>query len=121
MRTLILVAFIAAPLGAAELRAGVAKADLDPPLGIPMAGYGPTRFSKGTLDALEARVLTLADGKRTIAFVTLDLCFTFNEAAMDQIRGEVRGTRDRGPGPNDGSIVAPTEGPIVKVRRARTV
>ena len=94
MRTLILVAFLAAPLGAAELRAGVAKADLDPPLGIPMGGYGPTRFSNGTLDVLEARVLALADGKRTIAFVTLDLCFTFNEAAMDQIRGEVRGTVD---------------------------
>jgi neutral ceramidase len=94
MRTLILLALIAAPLGAAELRAGVAKADLDPPLGIPMAGYGPTRFAKGTLDALEARVLALSDGNRAIAFVTLDLCFTFDEKAMDQIRNDVRGAVD---------------------------
>jgi len=40
MRLLILIALgVTAPLGAADLRAGVAKADLDPPTGIPMAGY----------------------------------------------------------------------------------
>jgi hypothetical protein len=81
-------------LAAAELRAGVAKADLDPPLGIPMAGYGAARFSKGTLDPLEARVLALSDGSRTIAFITLDLCFTFDEKAMDQIRADVHSTVD---------------------------
>lgn len=74
----------------AELRAGVAKADLDPPLGIHMAGYGPTRTSTGTLDPLEARVLAISDGDRTIALITLDLCFTFDEKFMDQIRSEVR-------------------------------
>ena len=95
MRTLILISLIAAaPLGAAELRAGVAKADLDPPIGIPMAGYGTARFAKGTLDPLEARVLALSDGSRTIALVTLDLCFTFDERVMDQIRANVRGTVD---------------------------
>jgi hypothetical protein len=75
---------------AADLRVGVAKADLDPPLGIPMAGYGAARFAKGTLDPLEARVLAVSDGNRTIALVTLDLCFTFDEKAMDQIRADVR-------------------------------
>ncbi len=95
MRTLILVAMAMAPsLGAAQLRAGVAKANLDPPLGIPMAGYGATRLAKGTLDPIEARVLALSDGNRAVAFVTLDLCFTFDEKAMDQIRGEVRGVVD---------------------------
>lgn len=92
MRTLLLFVSISVQLGAAELRAGVAKADLDPPLGIPMAGYGAARFSKGTLDPLEARVLALSDGSRTIAFITLDLCFTFDEKAMDQIRADVRST-----------------------------
>jgi neutral ceramidase len=95
MRTLILIAIAAAgSLGAAELRAGVAKADLDPPNNIPMAGYGSARFSKGTLDPLEARVLALSDGSRTIAFITLDLCFTFDPAVMDRIRAEVRPTVD---------------------------
>ncbi len=94
MRTLLFALMLAGPVGAAGLRAGVAKADLDPPLGVPMAGYGPTRFSKGTLDPLEARVLALSDGNRTVALVTLDLCFTFDEKAMDQIRADVRGTVD---------------------------
>lgn len=74
---------------AAELRAGIAKADLDPPTGIPMAGYSAGRMSKGTLDPLEARVLALSDGSRTLALVTLDLCYTFDEANMNRIRAEV--------------------------------
>jgi neutral ceramidase len=89
MRTLLLIAILAVRAHA-EFRAGVAKADLDPPLGIPMAGYGAARFAKGTLDPVEARVLALSDGNRTIAFITLDLCFTFDEKSMDQIRADVR-------------------------------
>ena len=80
-------------LSAAEFRAGVAKADLDPPAGIPMAGYS-TRYSKGKLDPLEARVLALSDGTRTIALVTLDLCFPFDPPVMDQIRAEARASVD---------------------------
>jgi neutral ceramidase len=95
MRGLIVIALaVAAPVVAAELRAGIAKANLDPPVGAPMAGYGSARFATGTLDPLEARVLTLSDGSRTIALVTLDLCFTFDEKVMDQIRAEVRGAAD---------------------------
>jgi hypothetical protein len=80
-------------LSAAEFRAGVAKADLDPPSGIPMAGYS-TRYSKGKLDPIEARVLALSDGTRTIALVTLDLCFPFDPPVMDQIRAEARASVD---------------------------
>lgn len=94
MRTFILLALLAVRMNGAQLRAGVAKADLDPPLGIPMAGYSAARFVKGTLDPLEARVLALSDGSRSIALITLDLCFTFDEKAMDQIRADVRGTVD---------------------------
>ena len=81
-------------LQAAEFRAGTAKADLDPPMGIPMAGYGSARFAKGTLDPLEARVLALSDGARTIALVTLDLCFPFDPPVMEQIRAGARGSVD---------------------------
>ncbi len=91
---LIAVSASASSMNAAELRAGVAKADLDPPTDIPMAGYGAARFAKGTLDPLNARVLALSDGSRTVALVTLDLCYTFDEKVMDQIRGEVRGQVD---------------------------
>jgi len=92
MRSL-LIPITAVILQAAEFRAGIAKADLDPPTGLPMAGYG-VRYSKGTLDPLEARVLVLSDGTRTIAFVTLDLCFPFDPPIMDEIRRAVRGSVD---------------------------
>ncbi len=92
MRSL-LILITAVLMHAAEFRAGVAKADLDPPTGLPMAGYG-VRYSKGTLDPLEARVLVLSDGTRTIAFVTLDLCFPFDPPIMDEIRQAVRGSVD---------------------------
>ena len=95
MRRLIAFALTSASLlGAAEFRAGVAKADLDPPSGTPMAGYGSARYSKGTLDPLEARVLALSDGSRRVALVTLDLCYTFDPQVMDQIRRDVRGSVD---------------------------
>ena len=70
MRVPALVLITTAAFG--EFRAGVAKVDLDPPTGIQMAGYS-VRYSKGTLDPVEARVLALSDGARTVAFVTLDL------------------------------------------------
>ena len=92
MRSL-LILITAVLMHAAEFRAGVAKADLDPPTGLPMAGYG-VRYSKGTLDPLEARVLVLSDGTRTIAFVTLDLCFPFDPPIMDEIRRAARGSVD---------------------------
>jgi neutral ceramidase len=92
MRTLLILT-TAVFLHAAEFRVGVAKADLDPPTGLPMAGYG-VRYSKGTLDPLEARVLVLSDGTRTVAFVTLDLCFPFDPPIMNEIRRAARGSVD---------------------------
>ncbi len=73
----------------AEFRAGVAKADLDPPIGIAMAGYS-ARYSKGTLDPVEARVFAISDGSKTVALVTLDLCYTFEPPVMEEIRASVR-------------------------------
>ena len=74
---------------AQSFTAGVAKIDLAPPTGIQMAGYS-TRYSEGVHDPIEARVLTLSDGRRRIALVTLDLCFPFEPPAMDEIRAAVQ-------------------------------
>ncbi len=90
MRALLFWIALATLGSGAEFRAGVAKATLDPPPGLPMAGYG-TRYAKGTLDPLEARVLALSDGTRTIALVTLDLCFPFDPPIMQEIRDGARG------------------------------
>ena len=58
----------------AQLPGGVAKIDLEPPLGTPMAGAGygglPTLAKALTIQEIEARVLALSDGSRTVALVS---------------------------------------------------
>ena len=87
------LSLVVLPLSAATFTAGVAKVDLEPPPGAPMAGYS-VRYAKGKRDPIEARVLLLSDGNRRIAFVTLDLCFPFEPPAMDQIRSAVKAEAD---------------------------
>jgi hypothetical protein len=88
-----LLAFCAVTAWAGEFRAGVAKVDMEPPPGIQMAGYD-VRYSKGTLDPIEARVLALSDGSRTVALVTLDLCYTFDPPVLAEIRAGVKDSVD---------------------------
>src|SRR5690349_19143323 len=65
-------ALLAQPQGG--LQAGVAKVNLEPALGMAMGGYGArTGVAQGVLDPVQARVLAISDGRRTIALVTLDL------------------------------------------------
>ncbi len=59
----------------AQLLAGTAKADVTPPVGGPMYGYGArgTNVSTGVHDPLYARAIVLDDGTTKLAIVTLDL------------------------------------------------
>jgi hypothetical protein len=61
----------------AELRAGVARVDLTPPLELhaPLGGYGErmNRPAEGVHDRVFAKALVLADGKRKFALVTADI------------------------------------------------
>ena len=59
---------------ATEIRAGVARADITPPIGGPTAGYSSAQPSDGVHDPLSARVLVLESGQETIAIVACDLC-----------------------------------------------
>jgi neutral ceramidase len=82
-------ALLAQPQGG--LQAGLAKVNLEPPLGMPMSGYGArTGVAQGILDPIQARVLALSDGHRTIALVTLDLAFGLDLPEMESIRAAVR-------------------------------
>ena len=63
-------------LPAESLKAGIAKVDITPPVGVPLWGY-ELRDSTGTLDPLYARVLVLEVGEKCLALVTLDLGRTF--------------------------------------------
>ncbi|MEE2777346.1 MAG: neutral/alkaline non-lysosomal ceramidase N-terminal domain-containing protein [Acidobacteriota bacterium] len=75
-----------APLSA-ELRVGVARADITPPLGGAMYGYGArgSNTSTGVHDPLYAKVLVASAGGETVALVTLDLgAFEKDRAARVQ-------------------------------------
>src|SRR5204863_7917690 len=73
------------------LQAGVAKVNLDPPLGMTMSGYGArTGVAQSVLDPVQARVLAISDGHRTVALVTLDLAYGLDPAEMNEIRAAAR-------------------------------
>jgi len=55
------------------LRVGVASVCITPQEPVQMAGYYYERISEGVHDDLYARAVTIADGKRSIAVVSLDL------------------------------------------------
>jgi hypothetical protein len=59
--------------GADALSAGVAVADITPPVGYRMAGYFSERLSTGTRDPLHAKALVLRQGGERAALVFCDL------------------------------------------------
>ena len=85
----LLVLGAAASLPGATLRAGVAKVDITPPVGVPMWGY-TLRDSTGTLDPLYARVLVLEVGEKRLALVALDLGRCFGHDSLERLRAAVR-------------------------------
>jgi neutral ceramidase len=62
---------------ASELKAGVARVDLTPPLELnaPLGGYGErmNRPAEGVHDRIFAKALVLTDGKQKFALVTVDI------------------------------------------------
>ena len=74
--TLLLMTLAAASLNAADsLRAGFATADLTPPLGVEMGGFGYNlgRAGDGVRDKLLARAAVLQIGARRVAIIGCDL------------------------------------------------
>ncbi len=61
------------PLPGAELRVGTAAVNINPPNGIPLAGYYQERGSQGVLDNLYANAVVLDDGQTRVALVVCDL------------------------------------------------
>lgn len=53
-------------------KAGFAKADITPELGVPLAGYYYRRVSDGVLDPLHARCLALSDGAASALVYMID-------------------------------------------------
>ena len=55
-----------------KLKIGFAKTNINPPLGIAIAGYYVPRFAKGFLDDLEVAALAVACGGKTILLMSAD-------------------------------------------------
>ena len=79
-----LVLLTAAPAGA-QLRVGVATADVTPPPGVRMYGYGARgeNLSTGVHDPLYAKAIVLSDGQRRAAWVTMDLGYADKPLTQD--------------------------------------
>ena len=76
---------------AAGLRAGVAKVDITPPLGLKMYGYGGRKDgATRILDPLYARVLVLEAGDKRVALVVCDLGRPFAPAWIERLRENAR-------------------------------
>lgn len=64
------------------IRAGVAVADITPPIGYRMSGYFSERPSTGTHDPLQAKAIVWRQGDEQAALVVCDLCEVFVESGL---------------------------------------
>jgi len=70
-----------------SLFAGAARADITPPVGIAMCGYGErTVGAQGIHDPLFARVVVLKDGHLSLAIVSADLVYLYSDRIIAEAR-----------------------------------
>ena len=83
----LLLLLFCVPGRAAVMKAGVARVDITPPVGVQMWGYfDRLKGAEGTIDPLYARVLVLEAGEQRLAYVDLDLGRTFGPASLERLR-----------------------------------
>ena len=70
------------------LKAGFARVDITPPLGITLSGYPIVRHADGVLDPLLATAVAFDDGKKRALVFSLDI-IGFNQKLMDRVRKTV--------------------------------
>lgn len=73
----------------AQMRAGIGKTDITPPLGTPMAGYFYERLSTNVHDPLYAKALVLESGEQKMVLVTVDNVAISSECT-DNARAKIR-------------------------------
>ena len=66
-----------------KLSVGFAKVNINPPLGIDVAGYYVPRIAKGFLDDLEVNTMVLSCEDKKIALVSVDVCGYTNEYSAE--------------------------------------
>jgi len=70
------------------LWAGVSAIDITPPVGHPMAGYGPGRNATGIASPLLARVLILQTDTVSLALVSCDLVWLYSERIVAEAKAK---------------------------------
>jgi neutral ceramidase len=79
------------PVVAAGLKAGAAKVEITPPLGLEMYGYANRKGgATAVLDPLMARVLVLEAGEQRMALVNMDLGEPLATAWIERLREHAR-------------------------------
>ncbi|MDI9432798.1 MAG: neutral/alkaline non-lysosomal ceramidase N-terminal domain-containing protein [Planctomycetota bacterium] len=82
------VGLCACSMSRAALRAGCAKVDITPPLGLKLIG-SQGKPSDSVLDELYGRALVLSDGANTVAIVSVDLLYSPLEEITNPVRALV--------------------------------
>ena len=73
IRKVIVAAFVlTAGVAMAEFKAGFARVDVTPPLGIPMVGYFAHRVADGVLDPLYVDCVAVSDGTNNALIYCVD-------------------------------------------------
>ena len=71
-KIIILVLAFGAGMAFAEFRAGFARVDATPPLGLPLVGYFTTRIADGVLDPLYIDCVAVSDGTNNALIYCVD-------------------------------------------------
>jgi len=88
-----------------NLKAGVARVDITPPVGTPLGGFaGRIGPSQGVHDPLYAKALALSDGNETVILIVADL-LSVPRDLVEEVRSSIRGITSVGTG---GVMVAAT-------------
>ena len=71
-----------------NLKAGFGRVNINPMMGIEIAGYYQVRKAEGILDDIEINAIALSSGDKKIVLMTIDHCGV-KKVLMDKIRAYV--------------------------------
>ena len=71
-----------------DLRVGFSRIEINPPMGIPLAGYFIERRAEGILDSLEANAVAISLKDKTVLLMTIDHC-GLPKVFLDNYKNEI--------------------------------